>query len=56
MNKSELKRKTVSIALIALVNNAHSLIRDESAEEGRYIYKYPKNLGGEKEKNDDKGK
>jgi len=31
MKKTELKRKTVSIALIVLVNNAHSLIRDESA-------------------------
>ena len=37
MKKTELKRKTVSIALIALVNNAHSLIMDESAEEGGFI-------------------
>jgi len=42
MKKSELKRKTVSIALIALVNNAHSLIRDGSAEEGRFINTFSK--------------
>ena len=30
-------QKLASIALIALVNNAHSLIRNESAEEGRFI-------------------
>ena len=42
MKKTELKRKVVFTVLIALTfrlvvsNNAHSLIMDESAEEGRY--------------------
>jgi len=37
MKKTELKTKFVSFFFIALVNNAHSLIRDESAEEGHFI-------------------